>query len=83
MPRPQCERPDDDVNVRFKPHVFEAAAAFAWSHDYQPAAAAVESSLDARRFFAARGLREAGTFTGLHGVDHVFVDETVPAFTGW
>lgn len=61
--------------------LFSAATDYAWENGYQPALAVVDTSLDARRFYTARGLREAGMFTGLHGVNHVFVDETVPQFT--
>lgn len=63
--------------------LFEAATAYAWEAGYQPSLAVVDTSLDARRFYTARGLREAGTFTGVHGINHVFVDETVPQFTAW
>ena len=63
--------------------LFAAATGYAWDAGHQPALAVPGSALNARRFFAARGLRDAGTFDGLHGPTHVLVDETVPNFTAW
>ncbi|WP_171983347.1 GNAT family N-acetyltransferase [Arthrobacter sp. SRS-W-1-2016] len=63
--------------------LFSIATGYAWENGYQPALTVEETSWDARRFCTARGFREVGTFTGLRGVSHVFVDETVHVFTGW
>jgi GNAT superfamily N-acetyltransferase len=64
--------------------LFTAAADYAWNSGLQPVTAVMETSVQARRFCVARGMREAGTFLGRHGVTHVFVDENPPSFLpGW
>ncbi|MCC3292498.1 GNAT family N-acetyltransferase [Arthrobacter sp. zg-Y1110] len=55
--------------------LFEEALAAGRSSGYQPALAVIDTSYAARRFYAARGMREAGSFSGVHGINHVFVDE--------
>jgi GNAT superfamily N-acetyltransferase len=60
--------------------LFTAAASHAWVSGQQPVIAVMETSVQARRFCVARGMRETGTFLGRDGVTHVFVDETPPSF---
>ena len=56
--------------------LLEVACAFAWSNGFQPGLAVVTTSSAARELYAREGMRPVGSFVGLHGINHVFVDET-------
>lgn len=58
--------------------LFDTALHFVNSESGQSVLAVVDSSTAAKKFYARAGLREVGTFEGIHGVNHVFID---PAFT--
>ena len=55
--------------------LFRHACEVAWAHDLQPALAVVSSSAHAVRLYTREGMRQIGTFDGVHGENHVFVDE--------
>lgn len=55
--------------------LFEHALAFARSNAMQPALAVIDDSFAARKFYAKKGMREVGSFTGIHGENFVFTEE--------
>jgi GNAT superfamily N-acetyltransferase len=64
--------------------LFTAACDTATVAGYRPALAVLEGSVVARRFYASHGMVEAGTFSGVHGINHVFVRDLpadVPAMS--
>lgn len=42
---------------------------------FHPALAVIDTSYAARTFYAAKGLREVGSFTGIHGLNYVFAED--------
>ena len=55
--------------------LFAAALQAGWDAGFHPTLAVIDTSVAARSFYAAKGMREVGTFTGIHGVNHVFAAE--------
>lgn len=53
--------------------LFKKAQDFAASREVQLALAVIDSSTAARSFYNAVGLNEVGVFTGIHGINHVFI----------
>jgi GNAT superfamily N-acetyltransferase len=75
-----CEVSKFFVNPKFQSHgvgalLFNHAIEFARSKALQPALAVIDTSSAARRFYAKKGMREVGSFNGVHGENFVFVDE--------
>ena len=50
----------------------------AWELGRQPVLAVVSESRAARRLYARMGLTELGIFDGIHGRNHVFLEEKIP-----
>jgi hypothetical protein len=56
--------------------LFDSACDAATAAGTRPALAVLEGSAEARRFYASHGMTEAGSFTGIHGLNYVFVRDT-------
>ena len=54
--------------------LFETALAFVHDSGSAASLAVIEGSAVARSFYRAHGLTEVGTFEGVHGTNHVFVE---------
>ena len=56
--------------------LFTKACSFAWDVGLQPALVVVVTSYDAIRFYRRAGMRDVGSFFGIHGENRVLVHET-------
>lgn len=75
-----CEISKFFIAPEFQSHgvgakIFDHALEYARSKEMQPALAVIEDSISARRFYAKKGLREVGSFAGIHGRNFIFADE--------
>lgn len=55
--------------------LFRPALAAGRAAGFHPALAVIETSYAARAFYAAKGLREVGSFMGVHGLNYVFAED--------